>query len=137
MRSLSDILSASQNVATALNGIGATATNAYNLQPSAELAFAPIGTGITTLYTASGQSASHVNCINICNTTSSTVRVSVFIVASGTTYGTQNAIFYNVPIPANTTVLWEGAAIMPPRSALQSLASASGATINVSGGTIL
>jgi hypothetical protein len=134
--STSDILTTLKNIPTALNGLGNAATNAYNLQPTTQLAFTPVGTGITTLYTASAQIASHVNCINICNTTASTITVSIFNVASGELYSANNAIFYNAPISANTTVLWEGVIIMAPNSSLQSLASASGATINVSGGTL-
>jgi len=132
--STSDILTTLKNIPTALNSLGSTATNAYNLQPSKQIAFAPIGTAITTLYTASNTSSSHIDCINFCNTAASSVNVSMFIVPTGGAYGTSNAIFYNFLMPASTTVLWEGSAIMPPSSILQALASATGVTVNITGG---
>lgn len=135
--STSDILTVLKNIPTALNGLGATATSIYNTQSKQQIAFGPIGTAITTLYTASVSSASHIDCINFCNTTASAIDVSMFIVPSGGAYSTNNAIFYNFTMPAKTTVLWQGSIVMPASSVLQGIAAATGVTVNVTGGNTL
>lgn len=135
--SVSDILTTLKNITPALNSIGTSATSIYNIQSKQQIAFAAIGTGISTLYTALSSSASHIDCINFCNTTASAIDVSMFIVPSGGTYGTGNALFYNFTMPAKTTVLWQGSVVMPANSTLQAIAAGAGVTVNVTGGNTL
>ncbi len=93
MRSMSDILSSSQNIATALNGINSTLQGLYYNLPTVPLSEASLGTSASTLYTAGGQSKAHVNVINVCNTTSASINVYAFIVPAGGTASESNAIF--------------------------------------------
>lgn len=135
MRSMSDLLSSSQNIATALNGINSTILGLYYNLPTLTLCQSSLGTSASILYTAGGQSRSHVNVISICNTTSASISVYAFIVPSGGTPSASNAIFYNAQIPAYTTMLWEGFLIIPVNGTLQGYASAVGCTIQASGGS--
>lgn len=135
MRSMSDLLSSSQNIATALNGINSTLLGLYYNLPTVPLCEASLGTSAAILYTASGQAKSHVNVINICNTTGASINVYAFVVPAGGAPGTSNAIFYNAQIPAYTTMLWEGFLIIPANGTLQGYASAAGCTILASGGS--
>jgi hypothetical protein len=45
-----------------------------------------------------------------------------------------NAIFYNTPLPANTTVQWCGIQILNPGDTVEVKADAVGCTVSVSGG---
>ena len=81
----------------------------------------------------------YVKDIDISNTTSTSINVSVFLVpnnnSTGTTVATTaNALFYNVPVPGNSTLQWTGAQILNPSDTIQIQASASGCTITVTGG---
>ena len=72
--------------------------------------------------------------MDICNTTGSAITVYVSLVALGGTAGTTNALFYNTNIPANSTMQWTGSEILEAGDTIWVKASATGLTINATGG---
>lgn len=97
-----------------------------------------IQVGITTayvsIYTAPASSRVYVKDIDICNTSGSPSNVYLHIVPVGDSVSTTNALFYNMAIPAYTTVQWTGSQIMNAGDTLRVKASTSGCTINITGG---
>jgi hypothetical protein len=78
--------------------------------------------------------------ISICNTTSASISVYIFIVQNGSTAvtggvsaGLGNALFYNTPIPANSVMQWTGTQILNPGDSIQGYASAVGCVLTISG----
>jgi hypothetical protein len=85
--------------------------------------------------------------MDICNTTSSSISVYIFIVQNGSTAvangngiytggvynGLGNALFYNTPIPANSVVQWTGTQILNPGDSIQGFATATGCVLTISG----
>ena len=132
--SISDILTAFKNNVVAIANIGSYIQSIYNNVPTQQLAGGAATTSASVLFTASSGARAHLNTINICNTAATSATFSVFIVSSNGTAGTGNAIFYNCPIPANTTTLWTGTLIVPAGGTVQALASATTVTFNLAGG---
>ena len=62
---------------------------------------ASIGTSIGALYTSTGTTAT--TCIFVCNTDSSAVTLSLYVVPSGGTPGNGNIILKDLSIPAGDT----------------------------------
>lgn len=91
-------------------------------------------TSYTTAYTVPTNSRVYVKDIDLCNTTGSPLNVYVHLVPSGSTAAASNALFYNVAIPAYTTVQWTGSQIINAADTIQVKASATGCAINVTGG---
>ncbi len=132
--SVSDILTAFKNNVVAISNIGSYIQSIYNNVPTQQLAGGAATTATSTLFTASSGARTHLNTINICNTATTQATFSIFIVPSGGTAGTGNAIFYNCVIPANTTTLWTGTLIVPASGSIQASASATTVTFNLAGG---
>ena len=71
--------------------------------------------------------------IVIANTTASSINVRVHLVPTGVAVGTTNAMFYDVAVPANTTIQWTGTQVLNTGDFIQGIGSASGITLNISG----
>jgi hypothetical protein len=99
-----------------------------------KLGQAAITTGFTTVYTTPVNTRTYVKDINICNTSGISCTVSVCLVPSGGSAGTGNAIIYNLVLFGSDLYRWQGVQIMNAGDTLQVRASATGATITVSGG---
>jgi hypothetical protein len=99
-----------------------------------KLGQAEITTGFTTLYTTPAITRTYVKDINICNTTGISCTVSVCLVPSGGTAGTENALIYNLVLFGSDLYRWQGVQIMNEGDTIQVKASTTGATITVSGG---
>ena len=67
-----------------------------------QLGQAAITTSATTLYTVPSLTRTYLKDINICNTTGSPVTVNVYLVPSGGSAGTGNALLYGLSVAANT-----------------------------------
>lgn len=104
---------------------------------AAKLCQAPISTSYSTIYTVPALTQGYVKDIDISNTTSGAINVYVHLVAygstAGTTDGSANALFYNVSIPAYSTLQWTGTQLLNPNDMIQVKASATGLNITVSG----
>lgn len=134
--SISDVLTVLKNIVVALSTIGTNVQSLYNSAPTKSLFGGPAGTTVSTLYTSDSASSTHVNTINICNTSSGNATFSLHIVPSGESASASNAIFYNCPIPANTTTLWTGTLIIPAGGTIQGSASTTAVTFSLAGGGV-
>ena len=98
------------------------------------LAQAETTTSYVTIYTTPSLTRTYVKNIDICNTTSGSLRFYIHLIPKGDTAGTSNALFYNAPINANTTVQWTGSEILTPRDLIQIKGSAAGISVTITGG---
>lgn len=101
-----------------------------------QLGQAAITTGVTTLYTVPGLTTTILKSFDICNTTGSGIKVRVFLVASGGSAGTSNALIYDSVVPSQTEGFpygWEGEQVLGAAATIQIQASATGLTITASG----
>lgn len=135
--SISDILTTLKNVVTSIANAGNYIQGIYNNIPTNLLFSGSATLSSSILYTASSQSKSHVNNINICNTSSSSQTFSVFFVQNGSTPSISNAIFYNCTMNPYSTVLWTGSMILLPQGTLQASASSTSVTFMVSGNGLI
>ena len=133
--SLDDILTTQKNGVVAINNIGIAATGLWNYSRGTPLSSGAATTGsFGTLYAVpSGRQTAIVD-IEICNTSGAPATFTVCLVPSGESAGAANAVFYNAPIPGNTTVQWTGQQVLFTGGSVQAQASASTVTIKVGGG---
>lgn len=106
---------------------------AYKSITPVKLGQASITTGVTTLYTVPAITKTFLKEFSIANTTGAAINVRVFLVPSAGTAGTSNAFMYDVAIPANTTIQYNGIQIMDATETIQIQASGAGLTITASG----
>jgi hypothetical protein len=92
-----------------------------------------LGTTNTTLATVSTKTL--IQEISLCNTTITDATFSLYIVPSGATLGSSNAIFYNATILAGQTVVISTDMTMLTNGTVQGSASVSGVNVKVSGNT--
>jgi hypothetical protein len=100
----------------------------------ARLAQVEMPTSYLTVYTTPLNSRTIIKNIDVCNTTSSPVRFYIHLVQSGQASGVMNALFYNAPINANSTLQWTGSDILNEADIIQVKASAAGVTVTITGG---
>jgi hypothetical protein len=98
-----------------------------------QLGQAGITTGVTTLYTVPGATKTVVKSIDLCNTTTSPIKVRIFLVPSGGSALAANALVYDKTIPANDVLGWEGEQVLAAAGFIQIQASLAGVTIVASG----
>lgn len=91
-------------------------------------------TSYVSMYTVPANTRTYIKEFDICNTTAGTINVYVSFVLAGGTASASNAILYNAPIPAYSTLQWCGAQILNASGTIQAKASAAGCTITVTGG---
>jgi len=134
MASLDDILTTQKNGVIAINNLSQNigiiaAVYRGGPQPSGAA-----GSTIGTIYTVPTGQQFTLTDIEICNASSSSSSFSIYLVASGGTAGTTNALFYNAPINANTTVQWTGSTALSAGSTIQASSASGNVTIKISGG---
>jgi len=132
--SLDDILTTQKNGVVAINGLNQNigfigAVYRGNPQPSGAA-----GTSIGTIYTVPANQQFTLTDIEICNASAAATTFSIYLVASGGTAGTSNALFYSAPINGNTTVQWTGSTALSAGSTVQVLAGAATVSMKISGG---
>lgn len=89
---------------------------------------------VTTFYTVPALTRSIVKSIEIANTTAAALTVNLYLVESGGSPGTSNAIMYGYSIPANGIHQWTGTEVLNVGDSIQATASGAGLTLNASGG---
>jgi hypothetical protein len=92
-----------------------------------------IATATTTQYTTPAARQDVIKDYEICNTTAAAITVSLYIVPTGNSAGTANAILLSASIPANQTFHWTGTIVMNASDFIATAASATGLTLTVSG----
>ena len=107
--------------------------NYQNVTP-VQLGLAAITGTVATLYTVPLLTKTYLKDINICNTTASSITVNVYLVPSGGTAGTSNALLYGFSVAANSIYHWSGVQVLNTGQSLQVSASTTGTTIIASGG---
>jgi len=106
---------------------------AFNVVTPAKLGQSAITVGITTLYTVPASTRTFLKEFTIANTTSAAINVRVYLVPSGGSAATSNAFLYDVPVPANNSLLYNGVEIMNAGDKIQIYAASLGLTITASG----
>jgi len=91
-------------------------------------------TSYRTVYTVPASTRTFLKDVDICNTNSTGVTVTLCLVPVGSTAGASTAIFYQATIPAYSTLQWTGSQIMNTGDTIQMLASATGVTATLTGG---
>ena len=134
MASLDDILTTQKNGVIAINNLSQNigiiaAVYRGGPQPSGNA-----GTTIGTVYTVPTGQQFTLTDIEICNASATASTFSIYIVASGGTAGTTNALFYNAPINGNTTVQWTGSTALSAGSTIQASSGSGNVVIKISGG---
>lgn len=89
---------------------------------------------VDTLYTCPVLTRAFVKCIDVVNTSAAALTVNVYLVPSGGTAGTDNALLYSRSVPIGGNVQWTGTQILNAGDKIQATASGAGLTINISGG---
>jgi hypothetical protein len=86
-----------------------------------------------TVYTSPLSTRTKLAQIDVCNTTAADITLNVYMIASGGSAATSNALFYGLNIPANGALQWTGEEYMEPSSFIQASASTTGLTAHFSG----
>jgi len=108
---------------------------AYQVPTIILLGQAAATTGVTTLYTVPSSSRTFLESIDIVNTNSTTTTFDIYLVPSGGTAGTGNALFYQQTLLAKQNIQWTGLQVLNTAYKIQIKASATGITIIASGET--
>jgi hypothetical protein len=107
---------------------------AFDVITPTKLGQAAITTGVTTLYTVPASTRTLLKEFSIANTTAAAINVRVFLVPSAGTAGTSNAFLYDVSIPGNNTIQYNGIEVLNAGDTIQIQAASAGLTIIASGG---
>jgi hypothetical protein len=107
---------------------------AFDVITPAKLGQAAITTSVTTLYTVPASTRTLLKEFSIANTTAAAINVRVFLVPSAGSAGTSNAFLYDVSIPANNTIQYNGIEVLNAGDTIQIQAASAGLTIIASGG---
>ena len=95
-------------------------------------------TGITAaaaiLYTTPTLTRTLLKSIDVCNTTSGALTLRIFLVVTGGSPGTTNALYYDYTVAANTTLSWRGLQVLVAGTTIQVQSTTTGLTITASGG---
>jgi hypothetical protein len=107
---------------------------AFDVITPAKLGQAAITTGVTTLYTVPASTRALLKEFSIANTTAAAINVRVFLVPSSGSAGTSNAFLYDVPVPGNNALQYNGIEVLNAGDTIQIQAASAGLTIIASGG---
>lgn len=89
---------------------------------------------VTTFYTVGSLYRTILKTIDICNTGSTPLNVTVYLVESGGSPGISNTLIPNVPVSPNSFFQWTGTQVLNEGDSIRAVASASGITLHASGG---
>lgn len=102
-----------------------------------KLAQGAIGTGSGTLaYTVPQGYKTEVTNIDICNTTTSSLTLLLYLVPTGGTPTASNTFIPTVSIPANTMFQWIGSQLINEGDFIQCIGSGAGLTMNITGNEV-
>ena len=87
------------------------------------------------IYTTPANTKTYLKQIDVANTTNNSRDLDIYIVPSGGTLGTSNAIVFTLAVAAHTVFQWRGVQIMNAGDTLRAIASAATSlTLTASGG---
>jgi len=107
---------------------------AFDVITPTKLGQGAIGTSPGIFYTVPANTRTFIKDIDICNTTDVDKDIRVYLVSSGDSAGTANALIYDLTIPNKGTLQWTGSQILETGDTVQIEADAVGCTANISGG---
>ena len=107
---------------------------AFDVITPAKLGQAAITTGVTTLYTVPANTRTLLKEFSIANTTAASINVRVFLVPAAGSAGTSNAFLYDMPVPNNNALQYNGIEVLNAGDTIQIQAASAGLTIIASGG---
>lgn len=134
MAGLDDILTTQKNGVVAINGLAQTLAGISAVYRGGPQPTSSAGTTVGTIYTVPTGQQFTLTDIEICNASASVSTFSIYLVASGGTAGTTNALFYNAPINGNTTVQWTGSTALSAGDTIQASSGSGNVVIKISGG---
>jgi hypothetical protein len=106
---------------------------AFDVITPTKLGQAAITVGVTTLYTVPASTRTLLKEFSIANTTAAAINVRVFLVPSAGAAGTDNAFLYDVAVPNNNALQYDGIQVMNAGDTIQIQAASAGLTITASG----
>jgi hypothetical protein len=106
---------------------------AFDAITPTKLGQAAITVGVTTLYTVPASTRTLLKEFSIANTTAAAINVRVFLVPSAGAAGTANAFLYDVAVPNNNALQYDGIQVMNAGDTIQIQAASAGLTITASG----
>ena len=106
---------------------------AFDVITPTKLGQAAITVGVTTLYTVPASTRTLLKEFSIANTTAAAINVRVFLVPSAGAAGTANAFLYDVAVPNNNALQYDGIQVMNAGDTIQIQAALAGLTITASG----
>ena len=106
---------------------------AFDVITPTKLGQAAITVGVATLYTVPAATRTLLKELSIANTTAASINVRVFLVPSAGAAGTANAFLYDVAVPLNNTLQYDGIQVMDAGDTIRIQAAAVGLTITASG----
>lgn len=134
MASLDDILTTQKNGVIAINNLSQNIAGISSVYRGGPQPTSAAGSTVGTLYTVPTGQQFTLTDIEICNTSASPTNFSIYLVPSGGTAGTTNALFYNAPINGNTTVQWSGSTALSTGFTIQASSVNAAVAIKISGG---
>ena len=134
MASLDDLLTTQKNGVVAINGLNQNVGILASVYRGGPQPAAAAGTSVGTIYTVPTGQQFTLTDIEICNASATATTFSIYLVASGGSASTSNALFYSAPINGNTTVQWTGSTALSAGSTVQVSAGAATVVIKISGG---
>lgn len=132
--SLGDILTTQKNGVVAINNLANTMSTWLGWTKGTSIPRVPATTSTSTLFTVPNGFSFTLTDLEICYTGGGTATFTIYIVPSGGTAGTGNALFYQAPIKANSTVQWTGSQYLATGATIQASASTTDVTFMINGG---
>lgn len=107
----------------------------FNVVTPIQMGRGSIGTSLGTFNTVDDKTRSLLKDIDIANNSAIIVKVTVYLVPEGEVAGASNILIPAVNIFANGMFQWSGIQVLNAGDTIQAIASASGVSINISGGS--
>jgi hypothetical protein len=106
---------------------------AFDVITPTKLGQAAITTGVTTLYTVPAATRTLLKEFSIANTTGASINARVFLVPAAGSAATTNSFLYDVSVPANNALQYNGIQVLNAAETIQIQAASAGLTITASG----
>ena len=107
---------------------------AFDIITPANLGRGAVTTGITIFYTVSALERVIVKTIDIANTNTVGLTVTVYLVPNGGSPINSTTLIPSVTLKSKEMFQWSGAQVLNAGDTIQAVSSISGATLNISGG---
>ena len=107
---------------------------AYQTVTPARMGQQAVTTSVVVAYTVPALTRAMLKSASVANTTAAPILLNMFIVPSGGSAGTANALMYGATVPANGVLQWDGLIVMDAGATIEVQGSAVGLTFIASGG---